>query len=157
MTVPHGVSLSWSIVLSMVQLKHILWSSQAHANIAVRSICKCKVNHFSNKLQETCVNTHHWQVAQTVSHVMLDHMSSSGVMHGDGRQCGEELVRHKVKRQNISAVHRWYCNRDKQSSQALNHNDKPSLCQRRPNKCSSLRIIEMTSTQGEVGTATWWI
>ena len=52
----------------------------------------------------TCVDTRHWQVAQTVSHVMLDHMSSSGVMHGDGRWRGEEMVRHEVKRKNIAAV-----------------------------------------------------
>ena len=50
------------------------------------------------------------QVAQTVSHVMLDHMLSSGVMHGDGRQRGEEKVKHEVKKKNISAVHTQYCN-----------------------------------------------
>ena len=50
------------------------------------------------------------QVAQTVSHVMLDHMSSSGVMHGVGRRCGEERVKHEVKKKNISAVHVRYRN-----------------------------------------------
>ena len=48
---------------------------------------------------------HHWQVAQTVSHVMLDHMSSSGVM------CGEEMVKHEEKKKNIAAVHAWYRNK----------------------------------------------
>ena len=51
-----------------------------------------------------------WQVAQTVNHVMLDHMSSSGVMHGDGRRCGEEIVKHEVKEKNIAAVHTRYRN-----------------------------------------------
>ena len=52
----------------------------------------------------------HRQVAQTVSHVMLDHMSSSGVMHGDSRRRGEEVVKHEVKEKNIAAVHTWYHN-----------------------------------------------
>jgi hypothetical protein len=51
------------------------------------------------------------QVAQTVSHVMLDHMSSSGVMHGDGRRRGEEKVKHEIKEKNIAAVHVRYRNR----------------------------------------------
>ena len=55
------------------------------------------------------------QVAQSVSHVMLDHMSSTGVMHGDGRRRGEERVKHERKKKNISAVHVWY--RNKWSSQ----------------------------------------
>ena len=46
----------------------------------------------------------HWQVAQTVSHVMLDHMSSSGVIHG------EEMVKHEDRKRNIATVHVWYCN-----------------------------------------------
>ena len=50
------------------------------------------------------------QVAQTVSHVMRYHMSSSGVMHGDGRQCGEEMVKHEVKKKNIAAVQVRYRN-----------------------------------------------
>ena len=40
---------------------------------------------------------------------MLDHMLSSGVMHGDGRQRGEERVKHEVK-ENIAAVHMQYHN-----------------------------------------------
>ena len=58
--------------------------------------------------RETRVDTRHRQVAQTVSHVMLDHMSSSGVMHGDGRRCGAEIVKHE--RKDITAVHARYCN-----------------------------------------------
>ena len=46
------------------------------------------------------------QVAQTVSHVMLDHMSSSGVMRGDGRQRGEERVKHEIKEKNVVARYR---------------------------------------------------
>ena len=57
----------------------------------------------------TRVNTRRWQVAQTVSHVMLDHMSSSGVMHRDGRQRGEEMVKHEVKK-DITVVDTWYRN-----------------------------------------------
>ena len=49
-------------------------------------------------------------MAQTVSHVMLDHMSSSRVMHGDGRWHGEKMVKYKVKKKNIAAVHAWYHN-----------------------------------------------
>ena len=49
-------------------------------------------------------------MAQSVSHVMLDHMSSTGVMHGDGRRRGEEMVKHK-KKKNISAVHTRYRNK----------------------------------------------
>ena len=61
--------------------------------------------------QETRVGTCHRQVAQTVSHMMLDHMSSSGVMHGDGRRHGEEVVKHEVKKlKNIAAVHTQFCN-----------------------------------------------
>ena len=60
---------------------------------------------------ETCVDTRHRQVAQTVSHVMLDHMSSSGVMHGDGRRRGEEMVKHERKKENIAAVLARYHNR----------------------------------------------
>ena len=60
--------------------------------------------------RRTHVNTRHRQVAQTVGHVMLDHMSSSGVMHGDGRRCGEERVKHEVKRKDIAAVHTRYRN-----------------------------------------------
>ena len=60
--------------------------------------------------QVTRINTCCRQVAQTVSHVMLDHMLSSGVMHGDGRRCGEEWVKHEVKRKNIAAVHMRYRN-----------------------------------------------
>ena len=33
------------------------------------------------KYKEKVLMHHHWQVAQTVSHVMVGHMSSSGVMH----------------------------------------------------------------------------
>ena len=51
------------------------------------------------------------QVAQSVSHVMLDHMSSTGVMHGDSRRHGEEMVKHERKKKNISAVHARYRNR----------------------------------------------
>ena len=50
------------------------------------------------------------QVAQPVSHVMLDHMSSAGVMHGDGRRRGEEKVKHEV-RKDIAAVHTRYRNK----------------------------------------------
>jgi hypothetical protein len=39
---------------------------------------------------------------------MLDHMSSTGVMHGDGRRRGEERVIHERKKENIAAVHTWY-------------------------------------------------
>jgi hypothetical protein len=52
----------------------------------------------------TRVDMRRWQVAQTVGHVMLDHMSSSGVMHEDSRWHGEEMVKHEVKKENISAV-----------------------------------------------------
>ena len=38
---------------------------------------------------------------------MLDHMSSSGVMHREGRRCGEEIVKHESKKKNISAIHAW--------------------------------------------------
>ena len=38
-------------------------------------------------------------------------MSSTGVMHGDGRRRGEEMVKHEVKGKNIAAVHVWYRNR----------------------------------------------
>ena len=41
---------------------------------------------------------------------MLDHMSSTGVMHGDGRRRGEETVKHEVKKNDIAAVHAWYRN-----------------------------------------------
>ena len=41
---------------------------------------------------------------------MLDHMSSSGVMHGDGRWRGEEMVKHEVTKKNIAAVHAQYRN-----------------------------------------------
>ena len=37
-------------------------------------------------------------------------MLSSGVMHGDGRQRGEEMVKHEVKKRNIAAVLARYCN-----------------------------------------------
>ena len=50
------------------------------------------------------------QVAQSVSHVMLDHMSSTGVMHGDSRRHGEEGVIHEEKKRNIAAVHARYGN-----------------------------------------------
>ena len=60
--------------------------------------------------QETRVDMRRRQVAQTVSHVMLDHMLSSGVMHGDSRQRGEEKVKHEVKKKDIAAVHTWYRN-----------------------------------------------
>ena len=49
-------------------------------------------------------------MAQSVSHVMLDHMSSTGVMHGDGRRRGEEMVKHERKKQDIAAVHARYRN-----------------------------------------------
>ena len=42
---------------------------------------------------------------------MLDHMLSSGVVHRDGRQHGEEMVKHEVKKNDIAAVHMWYRNR----------------------------------------------
>ena len=42
---------------------------------------------------------------------MLDHMSSTGVMHGDGRRHGEGLVNIKKKKENIAAVHARYRNR----------------------------------------------
>ena len=58
----------------------------------------------------THIDTRHWQVAQTVGHVMLDHMSSSGVMHRDGRQRREGMVKHEIKKENIAAVHAWYHN-----------------------------------------------
>ena len=45
---------------------------------------------------------------------MLDHMSSSGVMHGDGRQRGDGKGEHEVKKKNISAVHARYRNRGKE-------------------------------------------
>ena len=41
---------------------------------------------------------------------MLDHMSSTGVMHGDGRRRGEERVIHEEKKENIAAVHARYRN-----------------------------------------------
>ena len=52
----------------------------------------------------------HRQVAQSVSHVMLGHMSSTGVMRRDGRRRGEEMVKHEVKKKYIAAVHAWYRN-----------------------------------------------
>ena len=55
------------------------------------------------------------QVAQPVSHVMLDHMSSAGVMHGDSRRRGEEEVKHEKEKENIAAVHARY------------HNNRPSF------------------------------
>ena len=58
----------------------------------------------------THVDTRRWQVAQTVGHVMLDHMLSSGVMCGDSRQHREEMVKHEVKKRDIAAVHMQYCN-----------------------------------------------
>ena len=61
----------------------------------------------------TRVDTRHRQVAQSVSHVMLDHMSSTGVMRGDGRRRREEMVKHDRKRENISAVHTRYRNKRK--------------------------------------------
>ena len=60
--------------------------------------------------RETRVDTHCRQVAQTVGHVMLDHMLFSGVMHRNGRQHGEERVKHESKKENIAAVHARYCN-----------------------------------------------
>ena len=54
------------------------------------------------------VDTRRRQVAQTVGHVMLDHMSSSGVMHGDGRRRGKG--KHEVKEKDIAAVHARYRN-----------------------------------------------
>ena len=62
----------------------------------------------------TRVDTRHWQVAQTVGHVMLDHMLSSGVMHGDGRRCGEKRVKHEVNKKDIAAVHVRYRNNRKE-------------------------------------------
>ena len=50
------------------------------------------------------------QVAQSVSHVMLDHMSSTEVMHRDGRQCGVEMVKHERKEKSVTAVHMQYHN-----------------------------------------------
>ena len=41
---------------------------------------------------------------------MLDHMSSTGVMHGDGRRRGERMVKHVVKKEDIAAVHARYRN-----------------------------------------------
>ena len=49
-------------------------------------------------------------MAQSVSHVMLDHMSSTGVMRRDGRRRGEEMVKHDMKKKNIAAVHARYRN-----------------------------------------------
>ena len=46
----------------------------------------------------------HWQVAQTISHVILGHMSSSRVMH---RSTGDPVVgevKHKVKKKNIATT-----------------------------------------------------
>ena len=45
---------------------------------------------------------------------MLDHMSSTGVMHGDGRRRGEERVKHEVKKEHIAAVHTRYRNNTSQ-------------------------------------------
>ena len=58
----------------------------------------------------TCIDTRRWQVAQTVSHVMLDHMSSSGVMRGDSRRHRERMMKHEVKNNDIAAVHVQYHN-----------------------------------------------
>jgi hypothetical protein len=33
-------------------------------------------------------------------------------MHGDGRQHGEEMVKHEVKKKDIAAVRARYCNTD---------------------------------------------
>ena len=93
----------------MVQLRCISRSSGTRY-IAVRSICKRKVSGIVITSWETCVNMCRWQVAQTVGHVMLDHMSFSGVMHGDGRWHGEEMMKHEVKKRNISTVHTQYHN-----------------------------------------------
>jgi hypothetical protein len=41
---------------------------------------------------------------------MLDHMLFSGVMHRDGRWCGERIVMHEVKKKNVAAVHAQYHN-----------------------------------------------
>ena len=51
------------------------------------------------------------QVAQSVSHVMLDHMSSTGVMRGDGRRRGEGKVKHEKREKHISSVHARYHNK----------------------------------------------
>ena len=58
------------------------------------------------------------QVAQSVGHVMLDHMSSTGVMHGDGRRRGEERVKHERK-ENVTAVHARYRNTELSHEQKL--------------------------------------
>ena len=58
----------------------------------------------------TRVDTRRWKVAQTVSHVMQDHMSSSRVMYGVNRWCREEMVKHEVERKNIAVVNAWYYN-----------------------------------------------
>ena len=39
---------------------------------------------------------------------MLDHMSSTGVMHGDGRRRGEEKGKHEKR--DVTAVHARYRN-----------------------------------------------
>ena len=45
---------------------------------------------------------------------MLDHMSSTEVMHGDGRRRGEEMVKHGIKeKRNIAAVRARYRNSDR--------------------------------------------
>ena len=106
MTVHCGTGLS----RMMIQLKTISWSIQACADIAVRSVCKhngdCIVMRCIKHVRACC----HWQVAQTVSHVTWNHMSSSGVMHEINRWCEEEMVRHEVKKKNIAAVNVQYCN-----------------------------------------------
>ena len=49
---------------------------------------------------------HHWQVAQTVSHVMQGHMSSSGVMRMVNEQHGDVIVKYeRKKRKHICSPH----------------------------------------------------
>ena len=52
---------------------------------------------------------------------MLDHMSSSGVMHGDGGWRGDREGEHEVKRKNIAAVHVRY--RDTHGEEEAGYNN----------------------------------
>jgi hypothetical protein len=79
--------------------------------------------------QVTRVDTRRWQVAQTVSHVTLGHMSSSGVMHRDGRRHRERRGKHEVK-ENITAVHARYRNsNDGKAIFAVEEAKAVDLCQ----------------------------
>ena len=62
-------------------------------------------------------------------------MSSSGVMHRDGRRRGVEIVKHE-KRKDITAVHVRYCN-----SWGLDNTDLPPSQRSSPLWCTGLNSL----------------